>query len=598
MTRARVRRLAPVAAILAVAVLAAPAGGAPRRRAPRTYPLRPVTQPVYQALADELVQVPTRGGAVFVRIVRPAVPAGVRVPVILTLTPYSTGTGSAADGLAEFFVPRGYARAVADVPGTGQSGGCWDYGGSLERFAGYDLVEWLGTRPWSNGKVGMIGGSYDGTTANMVAADNAPHLATIVPEVAIMRWYGYAYHDGVRYFVMDPGQRQGAVIDEQGFDTPIGFDLGFGLAPPTDPEHPAWPDRIAARLCPDVKARHLERAYAFDSDYDAFWLERDYLKDVGRLAIPDGIEIPVLVVGGWQDYNVKHSESSRWFTAIPADDRLTRADEGVPMKMLLMDQVSHGLPVHDEIPFEKILHAWFDRYLLGHLTNIARQPRSMSVTQEGTLRVDATWPPPGTADGPLYLAPGGALTSDAPDAPGPLAAYADVPLMTESLALAMKGGDTMAWFESEPLTRELRIAGVPRLDLLASSSDVSTHYTPVLFDLGPPANPEAAQCVFVPPQDACVISRGFLNSRYRRGLDQNEDLEPDELYRAPIRFIDNDWVIPAGHRIGVAVMSSNLWWAVPDDVRSTNALFTHPDSPSVLVLPVVGGPAALTAAGL
>ena len=87
-------------------------------------------------------------------------------------------------------MPRGYARAVADVPGTGNSGGCWDYGGTLERQAGYDLVEWLGTRPWSSGRVGMIGGSYDGTTANMVAADNAPHLATIVPEVAIGRWYG------------------------------------------------------------------------------------------------------------------------------------------------------------------------------------------------------------------------------------------------------------------------------------------------------------------------------------------------------------------------------------------------------------------------
>ena len=69
--------------------------------------------------------------------------------------------------------------------GTGNSGGCWDYGGVRERNSAYDLVEWLGTQPWSNGNVGMIGGSYDGTRANECASANPPHLATIVPEVSI-----------------------------------------------------------------------------------------------------------------------------------------------------------------------------------------------------------------------------------------------------------------------------------------------------------------------------------------------------------------------------------------------------------------------------
>lgn len=49
----------------------------------------------------------------------------------------------------------------------------------------------------------MIGGSYDGTTATMVAArgDDAPGLAAIVPMAGISRWYGYAYGDGARYFL-------------------------------------------------------------------------------------------------------------------------------------------------------------------------------------------------------------------------------------------------------------------------------------------------------------------------------------------------------------------------------------------------------------
>ena len=105
---------------------------------------------------------------------------------------------AASASLAALFVPKGYAYARADVRGTYNSGGCWDYGGIKERQDGYDLVEWLGTRGWSNGKVAMTGGSYDGTTANAAAVENPPHLATIVPVSAISRWWGYAYQQGTR----------------------------------------------------------------------------------------------------------------------------------------------------------------------------------------------------------------------------------------------------------------------------------------------------------------------------------------------------------------------------------------------------------------
>ena len=80
-------------------------------------------------------------------------------------------------------MPQGYARAVADVLGTRGSTGCWDYGGPKEQQSGVDVVKWLADRKWSNGKVAMIGGSYNGTTASMVAARGAdvPELKAIVP---------------------------------------------------------------------------------------------------------------------------------------------------------------------------------------------------------------------------------------------------------------------------------------------------------------------------------------------------------------------------------------------------------------------------------
>ena len=114
----------------------------------------------------------------------PDVPAGVKIPVILTLTPYNvlnfpTGVDPTTlpDSQASWFVPRGYARAFADVRGTRNSEGCYDYGGAGERHDGYDLVEWLAAQTWTNGgadgvPVGMVGTSYEGTTANAAAREH------------------------------------------------------------------------------------------------------------------------------------------------------------------------------------------------------------------------------------------------------------------------------------------------------------------------------------------------------------------------------------------------------------------------------------------
>src|SRR5688500_2708069 len=104
-------------------------------------------------------------------------------------SPYSTllEPEPAKDGVGMDWVPKGYARAVADVLGTRGSTGCWDYGGPDEQQAGVDVVKHLAAQPWSNGNVGMMGVSYEGTTATMVAArgDDVPELKAIVPIAAI-----------------------------------------------------------------------------------------------------------------------------------------------------------------------------------------------------------------------------------------------------------------------------------------------------------------------------------------------------------------------------------------------------------------------------
>src|SRR3954462_10844993 len=301
----------------------------------------------------EIVKAPTMFGRMGAEVTRPA--GGEKVPIILTLSPYNStrenpGVYVSDDTLAKTYVPQGYARVFADVLGTRNSTGCWDYGGPKEQQSGVDLVNTLAKLPWSNGKVAMIGGSYDGTTANMVATrgDDVPGLASIVPQSAINHWYGYAYQDGVRY----SGNTSNP--SDEGVDTPLGFDFGIARTPPTHPPDPAQiTDLLTGRYNPCDSADHTAHGYDTTPDYDAFWLSRDYVKDAAKVGVP------VLVTHGWQDYNVKMSEGTDFYAALGAR---------TPFKKLLMFQGPHtGAPAD---PYAKVLERFFARTLMGERNGI------------------------------------------------------------------------------------------------------------------------------------------------------------------------------------------------------------------------------------
>src|SRR5258708_9907597 len=97
-------------------------------------------------------------------------PAPGRFPVVLNMTPYGRN-GVCGCESASNYATRGFVLAVVDVRGTGGSQGNLDgnYFSPREARDGYDLVEYLGTQPWSTGKIGMSGGSYLGITQYLTA---------------------------------------------------------------------------------------------------------------------------------------------------------------------------------------------------------------------------------------------------------------------------------------------------------------------------------------------------------------------------------------------------------------------------------------------
>jgi X-Pro dipeptidyl-peptidase len=477
----------------------------------------------------EKYKVPTVGGAeVNVEVMRPA--DNPDAPVILTYSPYNTlsetdSPNLANDDLGQHYVPRGYARAVADVLGTRNSSGCWDYGGADEQQSGVDLVNFLAAQPWSNGRVAMIGGSYDGTTATMVAArgEDVPGLVAIVPIAGISRWYGYAYGDGVRYFLNSERPT------DEGIDTPLAFDFGLARTPPTDPTDPLFADKLASRANPCESAEHTVKGYDRTPDYDDFWLERDYRKDAAN------IRAAALVAHGWQDYNVKQEEGVD----------LYRALTNTPFKRLYMWQAGHSTPSADN--WQPLLDRFFEHTLLGVDNGVETEPpvitEGRSATNKSTgFRTEDAWPPPGTTETRMPLGQG---------------SFTDLGTTTEEQSTRMPTAET-SWlfFQGEPLAEGTRMAGAAKLDLTISVDRDHAHLTPLLVDVAPDGTTK-------------TVSRGFLNLQYRNGLAHAEPIPPDEPISTTITFKPQDQTFDAGHRIGLILQGSNTMWAVPDDPGAT-----------------------------
>jgi len=512
----------------ASATSSAPAGGAP---------------PSYPHYTYEKVRVPMRDGVVIsTEIWRPVVPPGTKVPVVLHLTPYhvlSPNNGPttlpAVDGTE--LVQKGYAFVFADVRGTWASGGCWDYGGIHERHDGYDLVEWLAARPWSNARVAMMGVSYPGTTPMATAVEQPPHLAAIVPISGISRWYGYAYQQGVR----SAYSGEDADIDPPS-DTPTDFMFAYGGAPPPDPDALSDPEQTAMRWNVCDRVEQTLHGYSTQPDYDAFWVERDYLRLASR------VRAPVLMSHGLQDFNVKTWEGTSFWEQVRSP------------KMLVLGQWPHAYPGSYYDQWQSLLERWLARWLYGVRNGIEKTPRVHVQTNDGVWHLQDDWGPGPTSDRSFGLE-------------GTAAPIFDDGLLTETEVVNNKG-EGVRWLKV-PVTGTagpLRFGGRPVLRLRASIDKPSTHVTAVLCDID-----EGGSCK--------VISRAFLDTRYRNGLEHAEPMTPGVAETLPLEFIDKDWVVAQGHRLELRIATASTTWVVSD---TNHATLSADLAGSDLVLPVYG----------
>lgn len=145
---------------------------------PVTDPL--LSKPEFEIIKDRNVEIPMRDRIKLrTDIYRPKVKG--KLPVILTRTPYKK---EMVELQARYYARRGYVFAVQDCRGRFSSPGIWEPFVN-EPQDGCDTIEWLASQPWSNGKIGMIGGSYMGWVQWWAAREQPPHLVTIIPKEKI-----------------------------------------------------------------------------------------------------------------------------------------------------------------------------------------------------------------------------------------------------------------------------------------------------------------------------------------------------------------------------------------------------------------------------
>jgi predicted acyl esterase len=173
-----------------------------------------LSEPRYETRKETVYLPAFDGEPLYLEITRPR--AAGRFPVVLESSPYH---GTLADrdgtrilpgpknedgkpiGLTGYFAPRGYAVVMMDLRGTGRSQGCLDHLGGKDARDLKQVVEWAASQAWSNGRVGMTGHSYVGSTPSVAAAQNPRGLATIVPSAGLASMYDHQFQNGVPYWL-------------------------------------------------------------------------------------------------------------------------------------------------------------------------------------------------------------------------------------------------------------------------------------------------------------------------------------------------------------------------------------------------------------
>jgi putative CocE/NonD family hydrolase len=569
-----------------------------------------LSHPSYKVRMQHNVRIPMRDGVeLSADIYRPD--ADGKFPVLLLRTPYSNNTPGAVDQ-SRFFAERGYVVAQEDVRGRYDSDGKF-YAFRNEPNDGFDTDEWLGTQPWSNGKIGTFGGSYVGYTQMTQAVRASRYLAAMSPFVTTLDIYGNWIYTGGAF--------------QYGFALPWG---GLFIDGHTNQEYVAynWPQAL----------KHLPIATADEAVGRRNQFYRDWVQHPTRDSYWDGISfekaqdqvtVPLLNVGGWYDIFLHGMLNDHIEIA-----KRGKTDVARRGKHVMVGPWVHGVGTRDNVRPEapnqtdrvdfgavaavdllRVQLKWFDYWLKGMNNGVANEPPvKIFVMGENYWRYENEWPLSRTKYTSYYLRGGGrantmngdgGLGLEAPTGGAPTDTFvydpadpvptlggnnccrSDIVPMGAFDQRAAERRDDVLVFTSPELTEPLEVTGPIVMKLFASTTAKDTDWTAKLIDVHPSGF-------------AQNIQDGIIRARYRESVGQAaKPIESGKVYEYTIDMWSTSNTFLPGHRIRLEISSSNFPrfdrnLNTGEDtgtgtamVKATQTVHHSREYPSRVVLPVI-----------
>lgn len=500
-----------------------------------------------------------------------------KYPVILMRLPYNKDVAQTyVYASPAVYAEHCYIVVVQDVRGQYKSDGSF-YAFAHEATDGYDSVEWAARLPKSDGRVGMYGFSYPGTTQYQAAILRPPHLVTIVPAMA-----SDDYHDGWTYeggaldlsFAEDWTMSDLAASGVRGRYPDSGA-LVAGLNQAVSQEFTKWYWYLPLDSFQPLRPNDPRVAPYFfdwlhhpnDDSYWTRWSIRGHYQDV---------TVPALEFDGWYDIFINGALNN--FVGMRTHGGSATARQGTQLVVgpwihtpwsQTVGQIDFGPQAAN--PIDQLQLNWFNYWLKGIKNGVNRQPRvRIFVMGENRWRSANAWPLPKTRYVKYYLHSRG--TANSVHGNGSLsvsrtvrhAARTDhytynprhpVPSIGGRFQASVPGGpydqrpvlgrrDVLV-FSTAPLRKPRTVIGPITVTLYASSSARDTDWTAKLDDVYPNGR-------------SMLIEYGIQRARYRKSETHPTLIHPGRIYKYTIHVWPTANLFKAGHRIRLELSSSNF----------------------------------------
>jgi putative CocE/NonD family hydrolase len=546
------------------------------------------------------VMIPMRDGVKLKTVI--VIPKGAKnAPILLTRTPYdvakraepkSAHIGTILTGWPDVVIEAGYIRVEQDIRGKHGSEGEYVMNRPLRGPLNptqvdhstdtYDTIDWLVKNiPESNGRVGIIGISYDGFLPLMALVNPHPALKAAVPvNPMVDGWIGDDwFHNGAFRQTMLPyiyDQEATRGSDEKWWTTD--FDV-----------YDTYLDLVSAGAV--AKSRGLEqvgfwRKIAEHPNYDAFWREQA----MDRILAAQPLTVPTMLVHSLWDQEDIYGAIAVYKALEPKDVRNDKL-------YLVMGPWSHGQANRDgsslgALKFGSDTSLWFranvlrpflDRYLRDQPADIA----PVTAFETGTNRWERLQSWPGGKSAKFYLKSGfAAPKSDGFDEyvsdPAKPVPYINRPVFADGRAWRpwlvsdqreSSGRPDVLTFVSEPLKEAVKISGQPVANLVASTTGTDADWVVKLIDVYPSEVMREQEMGGY----QLMVSADIFRGRFRESFETPKPIAANQPL--PYRF-----ALPAahhvflpGHRIMVQVQST--WFPLYDrnpQAFVPNILFAQP----------------------